>query len=86
MTNLKNEGTKTVVTKIQPFKGWSILLVLVLVATTAGAALAYSSDPKGHTFDDTFTKWVIYLATGHGRACEHGGRCGRRCGSWHIYG
>ena len=59
MTNLKNEGTKTVVTKIQSFKGWSILLVLVLVATTAGVALAYSSDAKGHTFDDTFTKWVI---------------------------
>ena len=58
MTNLKNEGTKTVVTKIQSFKGWSILLALVLVATTAGAALAYSSDAKGHTFDDTFTKWV----------------------------
>ena len=58
MTNLRNEGIKTVVTKIQPFKGWSILLGLVLVATTAGAALAYSSDAKGHTFDDTFTKWV----------------------------
>lgn len=58
MTNLKNEGTKTVATKIQPFKRWSILLVLVLVATTAGAALAYSSDPGGHTFDSTFTKWV----------------------------
>jgi hypothetical protein len=59
MTNLKNEGTKTVATKIQPFKGWSILLGLALVATTAGAALAYSRDAKGHTFDDTFTKWVI---------------------------
>jgi hypothetical protein len=58
MTNLKNEGTKTVATKIQPFKKWSILLVLVLVATAAGAALADSSDPRGHTFDDTFTKWV----------------------------
>ena len=58
MTNLKNEGTKTVVTKIQSFKGWSILLGLVLLATTAGAALAYNSDAKGHTFDDTFTKWV----------------------------
>jgi len=58
MTNLKNEGTKTVVTKRQSFKGWSILLGLVLVATTAGAALAYNSDAKGHTFDDTFTKWV----------------------------
>jgi len=52
MTNLK------MVTKIQSFKGWSILLVLVLVATTAGAALAYNSDAKGHTFDNTFTKWV----------------------------
>ena len=58
MTNLKNEGTKTVATKIQPFKKWSILLVLVLVATAAGAALADSRDPRGHTFDDTFTKWV----------------------------
>ena len=59
MTNLKNEGTKNVATKLQPFKKWSILLVLVLVATSAGAALAYSSNAKGHTFDDTFTKWVI---------------------------
>jgi hypothetical protein len=59
MTNRKNESTKTAVTKIQPFKKWSILLVLVLVATTAGAALAYKGDAKGHTFDDTFTKWVI---------------------------
>jgi hypothetical protein len=58
MTNLKKEGTKTVATKIQPFKKWSILLALVLVATTAGAALAYSDNAKGHTFDDTFTKWV----------------------------
>ena len=59
MTNLKNESPKTAVTKIQPFKTWSILLGLVLVATTAGAALAYKGDAKGHTFDDTFTKWVI---------------------------
>ena len=58
MTNLKNEVTKTVATKIQPFKGRNILLGLVLVATTAGAALAYNRDAKGHTFDDTFTKWV----------------------------
>src|ERR1043165_8923529 len=59
MTNLKNESPKTVVMKPQPFKKWSILLALILVATTAGVALAYSSDAKGHTFDDTFTKWVI---------------------------
>jgi hypothetical protein len=58
MTNLKNESPKTGATRIQPFKRWSILLVLVLVTTTAGAALAYSSDPRGHTFNDTFTKWV----------------------------
>jgi len=58
MTNLKNETTKTVATKIQSFKGWSMLLGFALVATTAGATLAYNSDAKGHTFDDTFTKWV----------------------------
>ncbi len=58
MTNLKNEFTKAVPTKIQRFKRWSILLALVLVATTAGAALAYNNDVKGHTFDSTFTKWV----------------------------
>ena len=33
--------------------------MLVLVATTAGAALAAGNDPRGHTFDDTFTKWLI---------------------------
>jgi hypothetical protein len=58
MTSLKNESTKTITAKIQPSKGWSILVGLVLVATSAGAALASSSDAKGHTFDDTFTKWV----------------------------
>ena len=60
MTSLKNESAKTVTAKIQPSKGWSILLGLVLVATSAGAALAYNNnrDAKGHTFDDTFTKWV----------------------------
>ena len=42
----------------KPFKGWGILLGFVLVATTAGAALAYHNDAKGHTFDSTFTKWV----------------------------
>jgi len=58
MTNMKNEVTKTVATKIQPLKGWSILLGFVLVATSAGVALAYNSDERGHTFDNTFTKWV----------------------------
>jgi hypothetical protein len=59
MKNLNMEGPKTFATKIQAFKRWSIFLALVLVATTAGAALAGSNDPRGHTFDDTFTKWVI---------------------------
>ena len=58
MTNLNNEDTKTIVRKIRPFNKWSILLALVLVATSAGAALASSNDPRGHTFDSTFTKWV----------------------------
>ena len=61
MANQKNERTKTVMTKIQPLKGWSILFVFVLVATTAGAALAASAGTKGHTFDSTFTKWVITM-------------------------
>ena len=58
MTNLNNEDTKTIVRKIRSFNKWSILLALVLVATSAGVALAYSNDPRGHTFDNTFTKWV----------------------------
>jgi len=59
MTNLKNEFTKTVAARIQPFLWWSILSVLVLVVTTAGAPLADNSDVKGHTFNATFIKWVI---------------------------
>ena len=58
MTSLKNEVTKTGVTKILPLKKWSLLSVLVLVASTAGAALADNSSAKGHMFDNTFTKWV----------------------------
>jgi hypothetical protein len=58
MTNPKNEINKTVAKKIGLLQKWSLLSVLVLVATTAGAALADSNDPRGHTFDDTFTKWV----------------------------
>jgi len=57
MTNQKNEFTKAVATKIQPFKGWSILLALVLIATTAVAALASNENAIGHTFHNTFTKW-----------------------------
>jgi hypothetical protein len=58
MTNLKNVSTKSVMTKIQSSKRWDILFGLVLVVTTAGAALAYNGGPAGHTFDSTFTKWV----------------------------
>ena len=58
MTDLKNEFTKTVATRIQSFKGWSILLALVLVATTAGAAQAYNGGANGRTFNATFIKWV----------------------------
>ena len=58
MTNLKNEGTKTVATRIRLSKGWSIVIGLVLVAAIAGSALAFSVSAKGHTFNDTFTKWV----------------------------
>lgn len=58
MKNLKNEGTKTMATRIRLSKGWSIVIGLVLVAVIAGSALAFSVSAKGHTFDDTFTKWV----------------------------
>ena len=66
MTNRKNEDTITVRTRIQPFKMWSILVVLVLVATTTGAALAYNGGAKGHTFDNTFTKWVTTTTPAEG--------------------
>ena len=58
MINLKNEDNKTVATKGRLSKRWSILLGLVLVAAITGSALAYGGRAKGHTFDDTFTKWV----------------------------
>ena len=58
MKNLDNEGTKIVAKRTRFSKGWSILLLLVLVATTAAVALTYNGNAKGHTFDDTFTKWV----------------------------
>ena len=54
MNNTISEVTK----KIRPFKVWSILLAFVLIATSAGAALAANSSAKGQTFDNTFTKWV----------------------------
>jgi len=67
MKNLKNEGFKTVGTKVRSSKGWRILFALVLVAAFAGlsvagstqVALADKGGTDGHTFTATFTKWVI---------------------------
>ena len=81
MTNLTNESTKTIVTKIKPFKGGSILLGIVLVATTAGAALAYNGDAKGHTFDNTFTKWVTISPPAPGVVANMAGVVGGDVGS-----
>ena len=81
MTNLKNEGTMTALTKIQPFKRWSILLGLVLVATTTGAVLAYNSNAKGHTFDATFTKWVTTTTPADGVLANMVGIVGGDVGS-----
>ena len=64
MTNLKNEGTKNATTRIRLSKGWSIVIGLVLAAAIAGSALAFSGNAKGHTFDDTFTKWVTDATAG----------------------
>jgi hypothetical protein len=64
MTNLKNEGTKTVATRFRLSKGWSIVIGLVLVAAIAGSAMAFSGNAKGHTFNDTFTKWVTDSTAG----------------------
>ena len=81
MKNLKNQGTKTGVSKIQPFKGSSILLGLVLVGTTAGASLAYNSSAKGHTFDNTFTKWVTTSPPAEGVVANMVGVVGGDVGS-----
>jgi hypothetical protein len=64
MKNLKNEGLKTMETKVRSIKGWRMLFALVLVATSLFAvvpmqlALADAGGVKGHTFDFTFTKWA----------------------------
>ena len=64
MKNLKNEGFKTIETKVPSRKGWRMLLALVLVVTglfvaaPAQLALADSGGVQGHTFDFTFTKWA----------------------------
>jgi hypothetical protein len=66
MKNLKNEGNREGATKILLSKRWSILLGLVLVAAITGSALAYGGRAKGHTFDDTFIKWVTTSAPAAG--------------------
>ena len=64
MNTLKNEGMKTVETKIRSRKGWRMLFALVLVVASLFAvvppqlALADAGGVKGHTFDFTFTKWA----------------------------
>jgi hypothetical protein len=62
MKNMQNEGIKNVKSKIRSFKGWGILLALMLLATFAAApaqlVLADAGGVKGHTFDVTFTKWI----------------------------
>jgi hypothetical protein len=57
MTNLKQEGTKTMAARIRPFKGWTILFGLVLVVAVAGSAAACNAAPASSA-DNTFTKWV----------------------------
>ena len=71
MKNLKNEGFKTVEPKVRLSKGWRLLFALVLVAAFAAlsaagpaqVALADKGGVKGHTFNVTFTKWVISTST-----------------------
>jgi len=65
MANLKNEDGKTLATRVRLFKGWNVVLALVLVGAIAGLA-ACSGSVKGETFDDTFTKWVTTSAPAAG--------------------
>ena len=62
MKNLNNEGIKILELKLRSFKGWRMLLALMLVLSFAAApaqlALADAGGVKGHTFDVTFTKWI----------------------------
>ena len=58
----KNIGSKNVELKARSFKGWSIVLGIVLVVALAAVPMlmgaADSGGEKGHSFDITFTKWV----------------------------
>jgi len=81
MTSLKNVSTKTVRTNIQQSKRWSMLVGLVLVMMTTGAALAYNGAPAGHTFDSTFTKWVTTSPPAPGVAANMVGIVGGAVGT-----
>ena len=65
MKNLKNKGLKIVESKIQSFKGWRMLLVLMLILAFAAAPAqlvrADSGGERSHTFNVTFTKWITTL-------------------------
>ena len=62
MKNLKNKGLKIVESKIQSFKSWRMLLVLMLILAFAAAPAqlvrADSGGERSHTFNVTFTKWI----------------------------
>jgi len=62
MKKMKNEGLKTMLTKVRSFKGWRMLLALMLVLSFAAAPAqlvqADAGGVKGHSFDVTFTKWA----------------------------
>jgi hypothetical protein len=62
MKNLKNVSLLDMETKIHSFKGWRIVLVIMLVlsfsAVPAQLALAASGSRTNHTFNVTFTKWI----------------------------
>ncbi|HEY5984702.1 MAG TPA: hypothetical protein VIU38_14645 [Anaerolineales bacterium] len=62
MTNPKNGENQGIVSRGRGFRGWGILLGLVLVAILALAptllGFADAGSARGHAFDVTFTKWV----------------------------
>lgn len=65
MKKTKNEGLKTMLTKVRSFISWRMLLALMLVlsfgAAPAQLVQADAGGVKGHTFDVTFTKWATSL-------------------------
>lgn len=76
MNNLKNEDNRVGTMKSLLSKRWSILLGLVLVAAITGSALAYGGRAKGHSFENTFTKWVTTSAPSAGILAKMAGVVG----------